>query len=148
ISRLIEAGHAYPALDGSADVYFDAASWADYGQLTNQRLEDMELSEGAELRGKKDARDFALWKAHKPEEPITASWPSPWGRGRLGWHFECSAMWMKCLGANFVFRGGGLVLRFPRHGTELAECRGAGDAFASIWMHSGLLCVGGDKMWK
>lgn len=148
ISRLIEAGHAYPALDGSADVYFDAASWADYGQLTNQRLEDMELSEGAELRGKKDARDFALWKAHKPEEPITASWPSPWGRGRPGWHIECSAMSTKYLGANFDIHGGGLDLRFPHHENELAQSRAAGDAFANIWMHSGLLNVGGDKMSK
>ena len=148
ISRLIEAGHAYPALDGSADVYFDAASWADYGQLTNQRLEDMELSEGAELRGKKDARDFALWKAHKPEEPITASWPSPWGRGRPGWHIECSAMSTKYLGANFDNHGGGLDLRFPHHENELAQSRAAGDAFANIWMHSGLLNVGGDKMSK
>ena len=148
ISRLIEAGHAYPALDGSADVYFDAASWADYGALTNQRLEDMELSEGAELRGKKDARDFALWKAHKPEEPITASWPSPWGRGRPGWHIECSAMSTKYLGANFDIHGGGLDLRFPHHENELAQSRAAGDAFANIWMHSGLLNVGGDKMSK
>ena len=148
ISRLIEAGHAYPARDGSADVYFDAASWADYGALTNQRLEDMELSEGAELRGKKDARDFALWKAHKPEEPITASWPSPWGRGRPGWHIECSAMSTKYLGANFDIHGGGLDLRFPHHENELAQSRAAGDAFANIWMHSGLLNVGGDKMSK
>ena len=101
ISRLIEAGHAYPAEDGSADVYFDAASWSEYGALTNQKLEDMELSEGTELRGKRDARDFALWKAHKDTEPITASWPSPWGRGRPGWHIECSAMSTKYLGSNF-----------------------------------------------
>ncbi|WP_209370871.1 cysteine--tRNA ligase [Brevibacterium renqingii] len=148
ISRLIEAGHAYPALDGSADVYFDSASWADYGQLTNQRLEDMELSEGAELRGKRDARDFALWKAHKPEEPITASWPSPWGRGRPGWHIECSAMSTKYLGSHFDIHGGGLDLRFPHHENELAQSRAAGDAFANIWMHSGLLNVGGDKMSK
>ncbi|GAA1513432.1 cysteine--tRNA ligase [Brevibacterium permense] len=148
ISRLIEAGHAYPALDGSADVYFDAASWSDYGALTNQRLDDMELSEGAELRGKKDARDFALWKAHKDSEPITASWPSPWGRGRPGWHIECSAMSTKYLGSNFDIHGGGLDLRFPHHENELAQSRAAGDQFANIWMHSGLLNVGGDKMSK
>ncbi len=148
ISRLIEAGHAYPALDGSADVYFDAASWADYGELTNQKLEDMELAEGAELRGKKDARDFALWKAHKETEPITASWPSPWGRGRPGWHIECSAMSTKYLGSNFDIHGGGLDLRFPHHENELAQSRAAGDRFANVWMHSGLLNVGGDKMSK
>ncbi|WP_166973810.1 cysteine--tRNA ligase [Brevibacterium atlanticum] len=148
ISRLIEAGHAYPALDGSADVYFDAASWADYGELTNQKLEDMELAEGAELRGKKDARDFALWKAHKDTEPITASWPSPWGRGRPGWHIECSAMSTKYLGSNFDIHGGGLDLRFPHHENELAQSRAAGDRFANVWMHSGLLNVGGDKMSK
>ncbi|MGO0603080.1 MAG: cysteine--tRNA ligase [Brevibacterium sp.] len=148
ISRLIEAGHAYPAIDGSADVYFDAASWSEYGALTNQRLEDMELSEGAELRGKKDARDFALWKAHKDSEPITASWPSPWGRGRPGWHIECSAMSTKYLGSNFDIHGGGLDLRFPHHENELAQSRAAGDRFANIWMHSGLLNVGGDKMSK
>jgi cysteinyl-tRNA synthetase len=148
ISRLIEAGHAYPALDGSADVYFDAASWPDYGELTNQKLDDMELAEGADLRGKKDARDFALWKAHKDSEPITASWPSPWGRGRPGWHIECSAMSTKYLGSNFDIHGGGLDLRFPHHENELAQSRAAGDAFANIWMHSGLLNVGGDKMSK
>ena len=148
ISRLIEAGHAYPAQDGSADVYFDAASWSEYGALTNQKLEDMELSEGTELRGKRDARDFALWKAHKDTEPITASWPSPWGRGRPGWHIECSAMSTKYLGSNFDIHGGGLDLRFPHHENELAQSRAAGDQFANIWMHSGLLNVGGDKMSK
>src|SRR5699024_6815665 len=114
----------------------------------NQRLEDMELSEGAELRGKKDARDFALWKAHKPEEPITASWPSPWGRGRPGWHIECSAMSTQYLGANFDIHGGGLDLRFPHHENELAHSRAAGDAFANSGKHSGLLDVGGGKMAK
>src|SRR5699024_10379792 len=149
ISRLIEAGHAYPALDGSADVYFDAASWADYGQQTNQRLEDMELSEGAELRGKKDARDFALWKAHKPEEPITASWPSPWGRGRPGWHIECSAMSTKYLGANFDIHGGGPDLRFPHHENEIAQSEAAnGCKYVNYWMHAGALRVDGEKMSK
>ena len=148
IGRLIESGHAYPALDDSGDVYFSAASWADYGELTNQKLEDMAPADDAELRGKKDARDFALWKGHKSGEPETASWPAPWGRGRPGWHIECSAMSTKYLGSHFDIHGGGLDLRFPHHENEIAQSRAAGDAFANIWMHSGLLNVGGDKMSK
>ena len=148
IERLIAAGHAYEALDSSGDVYFAATSWADYGELTNQRLEDMEPANDADMRGKKDARDFALWKAHKPGEPETASWPAPWGRGRPGWHIECSAMSTKYLGENFDIHGGGLDLRFPHHENELAQSRAAGDRFTNIWMHSGLLNVGGDKMSK
>ena len=148
IDRLIEAGYAYPALDDSGDVYFAATTWADYGELTNQRLDDMEPANDADMRGKKDARDFALWKAHKPGEPGTASWPAPWGRGRPGWHIECSAMSTKYLGENFDIHGGGLDLRFPHHENELAQSRAAGDRFANIWMHSGLLNVGGDKMSK
>ncbi|GAA1551453.1 cysteine--tRNA ligase [Brevibacterium picturae] len=148
IDRLIDAGYAYPALDDSGDVYFAATSWADYGALTNQRLDDMEPANDADMRGKKDARDFALWKAHKPGEPGTASWPAPWGRGRPGWHIECSAMSTKYLGENFDIHGGGLDLRFPHHENELAQSRAAGDRFANIWMHSGLLNVGGDKMSK
>nr|WP_275902088.1 cysteine--tRNA ligase [Brevibacterium zhoupengii] len=148
IDRLITAGYAYPALDGSGDVYFAATSWAAYGELTNQRLDDMEPANDADMRGKKDARDFALWKAHKPGEPDTASWPAPWGRGRPGWHIECSAMSTKYLGENFDIHGGGLDLRFPHHENELAQSRAAGDRFANIWMHSGLLNVGGDKMSK
>ncbi|WP_309132239.1 cysteine--tRNA ligase [Brevibacterium sp.] len=148
IERLIVAGHAYPALDDCGDVYFDSTSWSDYGELTNQRIDEMEPAGDSELRGKKDPRDFALWKAHKSGEPETASWPSPWGRGRPGWHIECSAMSMKYLGANFDIHGGGLDLRFPHHENELAQARAAGDRFANIWMHSGLLNVGGDKMSK
>lgn len=148
IARLIDAGHAYPALDDSGDVYFSTTSWPDYGELTNQRLEDMEPAEDSDMRGKKDPRDFALWKAHKPGEPETASWPSPWGRGRPGWHIECSAMSTKYLGSHFDIHGGGLDLRFPHHENELAQSRAAGDAFTNVWMHSGLLNVGGDKMSK
>lgn len=148
IDRLIAAGHAYPALDGSADVYFDARSWPDYGSLTNQQLDDMAAADDAPLRGKKDPRDFALWKAHKDGDPLTASWPSPWGRGRPGWHIECSAMSTKYLGPEFDIHGGGLDLRFPHHENERAQSNAAGDAFARIWMHSGLLNVGGDKMSK
>ena len=148
IGRLIEAGHAYAADDGSGDVYFDVRSWADYGALTHQSVDDMADAADADPRGKRDVRDFALWKGHKEGEPDTASWGAPWGRGRPGWHIECSAMSTKYLGAEFDIHGGGLDLRFPHHENEMAQSNAAGDAFARIWMHSGLLNVGGDKMSK
>ncbi|WP_029088216.1 cysteine--tRNA ligase [Brevibacterium album] len=148
IGRLIAAGHAYAAEDGSGDVYFDVRSWPDYGALTHQSVDDMADAADADPRGKRDVRDFALWKGHKETEPDTASWPSPWGRGRPGWHIECSAMSTKYLGAQFDIHGGGLDLRFPHHENELAQSTAAGDAFANIWMHSGLLSVDGDKMSK
>ena len=148
IDRLIAAGHAYPAEDGSGDVYFDVRSWPDYGALTHQSVDDMTDAEDADPRGKRDVRDFALWKGHKADEPVTASWPSPWGRGRPGWHIECSTMSTKYLGAEFDIHGGGLDLRFPHHENELAQSTAAGDPFARIWMHIGMLNVGGDKMSK
>lgn len=148
IERLIATGHAYPAEDGTGDVYFDVRSWPDYGALTHQSVDDMADAEDADPRGKRDVRDFALWKGHKDGEPATASWPAPWGRGRPGWHIECSAMSTKYLGAEFDIHGGGLDLRFPHHENELAQSTAAGDPFARIWMHSGLLHVGGDKMSK
>ncbi len=86
IQRLIDRGHAYPAADRSGDVYFDTVSWAAYGELTNQSREDMQDAADADPRGKRDARDFALWKGRKSGEPETASWTSPWGEGRPGWH--------------------------------------------------------------
>ncbi|NLT30759.1 MAG: cysteine--tRNA ligase, partial [Propionibacterium sp.] len=92
IEALIERGHAYPATDGSGDVYFDVASWPSYGELSGQRADEMAPAEDSDPRGKRDPRDFALWKGHKQGEPETASWPTPWGRGRPGWHIECSAM--------------------------------------------------------
>ena len=113
IQRLIDRGHAYPALDDSGDVYFDVRSWDKYGALTNQSVEDMQDSADADPRGKRDPRDFALWKGYKEGEPLTASWESPWGRGRPGWHLECSAMAGKYLGSRFDIHGGGLDLRFP-----------------------------------
>lgn len=148
ITRLIDSGHAYPARDDSGDVYFDVASWPDYGRLTNQSLADMQPAEDAGPAGKRDPRDFALWKGHKDGEPVTASWPTPWGRGRPGWHLECSAMATKYLGSRFDIHGGGLDLRFPHHENEQAQSRAAGDGFADFWMHAGLLTVGGDKMSK
>ena len=148
IERLMERGHAYPAQDGSGDVYFDVRSWERYGELTRQRVEDMQDAPDADPRGKRDPRDFALWKGAKPGEPATAVWESPWGAGRPGWHLECSAMSTKYLGAEFDIHGGGLDLRFPHHENELAQSAAAGDGFARFWLHNGLVTYGGEKMSK
>ncbi len=148
IAVLIERGHAYPAADDSGDVYFDVASWPGYGALTGQRVADMEPAEDADPRGKRDPRDFALWKGSKPGEPATAAWNSPWGRGRPGWHIECSAMAGKYLGDRFDIHGGGLDLRFPHHENEMAQSQAAGRPFASYWMHNAWLTMAGEKMSK
>ena len=148
IDLLVEAGHAYPAADGSGDVYFDVASWPQYGELTRQRIEDMEPAADADPRGKRDPRDFALWKGVKGDEPETASWPTAYGRGRPGWHLECSAMARKYLGDTFDIHGGGVDLRFPHHENEQAQSRAAGLGFANLWMHNAWLTVSGEKMGK
>ena len=148
IERLIERGHAYPAADNSGDVYFDTASWSNYGELTNQKPAEMEAAADADPRGKKAPQDFALWKGHKAGDPESASWKSPWGVGRPGWHIECSAMSTKYLGTSFDIHGGGLDLRFPHHENELAQSAAAGDGFAQYWLHNGLVSVGGQKMSK
>ena len=148
IQRLFDRGHAYPALDDSGDVYFDVRSWEKYGSLTNQSIDDMQDSADADPRGKRDPRDFALWKGYKEGEPLTASWESPWGRGRPGWHLECSAMAGKYLGSRFDIHGGGLDLRFPHHENELAQSTAAGDDFANFWMHNGMVTYEGEKMSK
>jgi cysteinyl-tRNA synthetase len=148
IQQLIDRGHAYPALDGSGDVYFDVRSWNQYGSLTRQKLDDMQGATDADPRGKKDPRDFALWKGHKEGEPTTASWVSPWGAGRPGWHLECSAMVTKYLGTEFDIHGGGLDLRFPHHENEMAQSQAAGHAFANFWMHNGMVTYQGEKMSK
>ncbi len=148
IQALIERGHAYVADDGSGDVYFDVRTWPSYGELTRQRLDDMADSPDAATRGKRDARDFALWKGSKPGEPESASWSSPWGAGRPGWHIECSAMSRRYLGPEFDIHGGGLDLRFPHHENELAQSTAAGDAFARYWVHNGIVMVEGQKMSK
>ena len=146
IERLIERGHAYAAENGTANVFFDTASHAPYGELTNQKLENMEGE--AIGGGRRAAHDFALWKSAKPGEPESASWDSPWGKGRPGWHIECSAMTLSELGSSFDIHGGGLDLRFPHHENELAQSRAAGYEFASHWMHNGLVTVSGTKMSK
>jgi cysteinyl-tRNA synthetase len=148
IKVLIERGHAYPAPDSSGDVYFDVKSWPAYGSLSHQNIDDMEAAGDSDPRGKKDPRDFALWKGHKDTEPDTASWVTPWGRGRPGWHLECSAMAGKYLGDEFDIHGGGLDLRFPHHENELAQSRAAGQRFARYWMHNALVTTAGEKMSK
>ncbi|MFC5727505.1 MULTISPECIES: cysteine--tRNA ligase [Nocardioides] len=149
IEELIARGHAYAAADASGDVYFDVRSWPQYGELTHQGIDDMEPAADADPRGKRDPRDFALWKGWKQEsEPETAAWPSPWGPGRPGWHIECSAMAGKYLGPAFDIHGGGVDLRFPHHENEQAQSRAAGRPFASYWMHNAWITTAGEKMSK
>ena len=147
MERLIERGFAYPA-EGS--VYFDVAAWSkapegDYGHLSGHKLDEVDQGESAELRGKRDPRDFALWKAAKEGEP---SWPTPWGDGRPGWHLECSAMATWYLGGTFDIHGGGLDLQFPHHENEAAQSHAAGDGFARYWLHNGWVTMSGEKMSK
>jgi cysteinyl-tRNA synthetase len=145
IQRLIDKGHAYAA---EGDVYFDTGSWPAYGSLTRQKPDDMVAAADSVSRAKRDPRDFALWKGHKDDEPVDASWPSPWGPGRPGWHIECSAMSSRYLGVAFDIHGGGLDLRFPHHENELAQSTAAGDPFATYWVHNGLVNVNNQKMSK
>jgi len=145
---LIDKGHAYVAADGSGDVYFDVRSYPEYGELTHQRIDDMEAAADADPRGKHDPRDFALWKGHKAGEPATASWPTAYGPGRPGWHLECSAMARKYLGDTFDIHGGGVDLRFPHHENEQAQSRAAGFGFANYWLHNAWVTVAGEKMGK
>ena len=146
MERLIERGHAYA--DGQGSVYFSVASLPSYGSLTRQSLQDMQDAGEEAEPGKRDPHDFALWKAAKDTEPDTAAWDTPWGRGRPGWHLECSAMSHKYLGETFDIHAGGLDLRFPHHENEQAQSHAAGYGFAQRWMHSGMLTVDGLKMGK
>ncbi|MGO1316100.1 MAG: cysteine--tRNA ligase, partial [Cellulomonadaceae bacterium] len=134
MERLVERGHAYVASPGN--VYFSVPSWPDYGSLTNQREQATAADADGEPSEKRDPRDFALWKANRPGEPETASWRTPFGPGRPGWHLECSAMARRYLGETFDIHGGGLDLRFPHHENEQAQSRAAGYGFARHWMHS------------
>ncbi|MGY1783904.1 cysteine--tRNA ligase [Geodermatophilus sp. SYSU D00698] len=146
VERLVERGHAY-TVDG--DAYFDVRSFPRYGELTRQALADLQPAADTDTdERKRDPRDFALWKAHKPGEPETASWPTPWGPGRPGWHLECSAMAGRYLGAEFDIHGGGLDLRFPHHENERAQSMAAGLPFTRYWMHNGWVTLGGEKMSK
>ncbi|GAA1308712.1 cysteine--tRNA ligase [Pseudonocardia xinjiangensis] len=141
IERLVEGGHAYA---GGGDVYFAVRSFPDYGALSHQRVDDVAQGEG-ESGAKRDPLDFTLWKAAKPGEP---SWPTPWGRGRPGWHLECSAMATNYLGPEFDIHGGGLDLVFPHHENERAQSNAAGDPFARYWLHNAWVTMGGEKMSK
>ncbi|WP_336156674.1 cysteine--tRNA ligase [Amycolatopsis sp. VC5-11] len=141
MERLIEAGHAY-AVDG--DVYFSVKSFPEYGTLSGQQLDEVQQGE-TPTRGKRDSRDFTLWKSAKPGEP---SWPTPWGEGRPGWHLECSAMATNYLGAEFDIHGGGVDLVFPHHENERAQSNAAGDGFARYWLHNAWVTMSGEKMSK
>ena len=145
IAELIDRGHAY-AVDG--DVYFRVRADAEYGSLSRRAVDEM--SQGEDVEGtdrKEDPLDFALWKAHKEGEDTV--WPAPWGRGRPGWHIECSAMAEELLGVGFEIHGGGNDLVFPHHENEAAQTRMARDAeLAQIWMHNGMLQFGEEKMAK
>src|SRR6266851_5557530 len=143
IRRLIDSGHGYAA---GGNVYFDVSSYDRYGALSGQRPEHMRPADDTEGESaKRDPRDFALWKGHKPGEPY---WDTPWGPGRPGWHLECSAMATKYLGPAFDIHGGGMDLIFPHHENEIAQSRAAGDGFARYWLHNGLLGLAGEKMSK
>ncbi|NNU27515.1 cysteine--tRNA ligase [Isoptericola sediminis] len=148
MQRLVERGHAYST--GPGNVWFDVRSWPQYGELTAQRLEDLnpEGGDDAVTSEKRDPHDFALWKTPRPGEPETAAWDTPFGRGRPGWHLECSAMAQRYLGDAFDIHGGGLDLRFPHHENEQAQSRAAGYPFADRWMHSAWVTQQGVKMSK
>jgi cysteinyl-tRNA synthetase len=141
MERLVESDHAYAS---GGDVYFDVRSFPGYGALSGQRLDDVVQGE-TEAVGKRDPRDFTLWKAAKPGEP---AWSTPWGEGRPGWHLECSAMSTFYLGPEFDIHGGGIDLVFPHHENERAQSNAAGDPFARFWLHNAWVTLGGEKMSK
>jgi cysteinyl-tRNA synthetase len=145
IEDLVAAGHAY---ESGGDVYFSVSSSPPYGELSHQRLDQMDQGEGVEgAELKRDPLDFALWKAHKPGEDTV--WDSPWGQGRPGWHIECSAMAESILGVDFEIHGGGSDLVFPHHENEQAQTRAArGEPLARLWVHNGMVRLQEAKMAK
>ena len=143
MEKLIANGSAYAP--GNGDVYLEVRKLKSYLTLSNQKPDDLQSADDADLTYKKDPRDFALWKAAKPGDP---SWPTPWGDGRPGWHLECSAMAHAYLGEAFDIHGGGLDLIFPHHENEIAQSESAGWAFAKIWMHNAWVTTSGEKMSK
>ena len=146
IAALIERGHVY-VIEGEG-VYFQVESLPEYGGLSHRSFTELLESAGARVEvdeRKRSPVDFALWKAAKEGEP---SWDSPWGKGRPGWHIECSAMSLEILGDGFDLHGGGSDLVFPHHENEIAQALGAGHEFARHWIHNGMLNVGGEKMSK
>ena len=145
ISRLLENGFAYQAENG--DVFYDVSAFADYGKLSGKNIDELRAGIRVDVQdAKTDPVDFVLWKMEKPGEP---AWDSPWGRGRPGWHIECSAMATHCLGTDFDIHGGGQDLQFPHHENEIAQSRGAGSkTFVNLWMHNGFVRVDDEKMSK
>jgi len=145
VGRLVQRGYAYVAPDG--DVMYAVAKFDGYGRLSGKRLADLRAGARVEVdEAKRDPLDFVLWKHAKPGEP---AWDSPWGRGRPGWHIECSAMSVALLGAHFDIHGGGIDLKFPHHENEIAQsCAATGDRFAEVWMHNGFVNVDNEKMSK
>lgn len=147
-TTLIDKNLAYQGQSG--DVYYAVENFADYGKLSKRRLADMQAGARVEVEtDKKNPFDFVLWKSAKPAEPNESKWQSPWGEGRPGWHIECSAMSMCCLGESFDIHGGGHDLQFPHHENEIAQSEGAtGKTYANHWMHVGFVNVDGEKMSK
>ena len=145
IGRLLENGYAYRAENG--DIFYDVSTFEDYGKLSGKNIEELRAGIRVDVQEEKtDPVDFVLWKAEKPGEP---AWDSPWGRGRPGWHIECSAMSTHCLGDDFDIHGGGQDLRFPHHENEIAQSRGAGSrTFVNTWIHNGFVRVDDEKMSK
>jgi cysteinyl-tRNA synthetase len=149
VQTLVDKGHAYAAKteSGNGDVYYDVSTFEDYGKLSGKKLEDLRAGERVAVdENKDDPLDFVLWKAAKPGEP---SWDSPWGKGRPGWHIECSAMSTCCLGNHFDIHGGGQDLQFPHHENEIAQSEAAtGETFVNLWMHNGFVRIDDEKMSK
>ncbi|MFK5913771.1 MAG: cysteine--tRNA ligase [Woeseiaceae bacterium] len=145
VETLIDKDFAYAADNG--DVYYSVGKFDGYGKLSGKQIEDLRSGERVAVdTAKKDPLDFVLWKAAKPDEP---SWDSPWGKGRPGWHIECSAMSTDCLGHNFDIHGGGMDLQFPHHENEIAQSEAAtGEKFANVWMHNGFVRIDDEKMSK
>ena len=150
VQTLIDKGHAYTAKaedDAPGDVYYDVSTFESYGKLSGKKLEDLRAGERVAVDERKDdPLDFVLWKAAKPGEPF---WDSPWGKGRPGWHIECSAMSTCCLGNHFDIHGGGQDLQFPHHENEIAQSEAAtGETFVNLWMHNGFVRIDNEKMSK
>jgi cysteinyl-tRNA synthetase len=157
VQALVDKGHAYAAQPehgkgdshdaGQGDVYYDVSTFESYGKLSGKKLEDLRAGERVAVdENKDDPLDFVLWKAAKPGEP---SWDSPWGKGRPGWHIECSAMSTCCLGNHFDIHGGGQDLQFPHHENEIAQSEAAtGETFVNLWMHNGFVRIDDEKMSK
>lgn len=149
IQTLVDKDFAYAVQtdEGQGDVYYDVSAFENYGKLSGKKLEDLRAGERVAVdENKDDPLDFVLWKAAKPGEP---SWDSPWGKGRPGWHIECSAMSTCCLGNHFDIHGGGQDLQFPHHENEIAQSEAAtGETFVNLWMHNGFVRINDEKMSK